>query len=60
MDKIITLKKAAAALGISVRRVQALCKAQRLGMKVGGRYLVTEKEVAAFIRQPAGNPRWKK
>jgi excisionase family DNA binding protein len=60
MDKFISVKDAAFALHISMRRVQALCKAGRLGAKVGGRYLITKKEVDLFIRRPAGNPKWTK
>lgn len=56
MDKFLSVKEAAAALNLSVRRVQVLCKAGRLGARIGGRYLITEKEVAAFIRLPAGRP----
>ena len=56
MDKFLSVKEAAAALSLSVRRVQVLCKAGRLGTRIGGRYLITEKEVTAFIRLPIGRP----
>jgi len=56
MDKYLSTKETAAALNISVRRVQVLCKSGRLGTLIGGRYLITDKDVKLFIRHPAGRP----
>lgn len=56
---LFTVKQAAQRLGVSVRRVQKLCEADRLGQKVGNTYIIPEDELRKFskIPRPAGRPK---
>jgi excisionase family DNA binding protein len=58
-QELLTPAQAAEELGLSVRRVQQLCRAGDLGTKVGGRYLITRSELERFKdsdRPGPGNP----
>jgi len=58
---ILDTAQVAGLLGLSVVRVQQFCKQGRLGALVGGRYLITRREVYRFakIARPAGNPQFR-
>ena len=56
----LTVKEAANALDVSIRRVQALIAAQKLtAQKLLGRYVVSKTSVVAYKRSPrkAGRPK---
>lgn len=58
---ILDTAQVAGLLGLSVVRVQQFCRQGRIGTMVGGRYLITRREVACFARiaRPAGNPQFR-
>ena len=45
---------------LSARRLQALCKQQRLGQKVGSRYVIDAAELRSFLAKPRSSGRPKK
>jgi excisionase family DNA binding protein len=49
--------EAAKRLGVTVRRVQKLCESGRLGIKVGGRYLITATQLDTYSPGPVGRPK---
>ena len=57
MDDLLSTRQAAAILNLSTRRVRQLCEGKRIGRKVGGAYVMTRRELAAFatIKRPCGN-----
>jgi len=58
---VITTKSAAAELGISVRRIQALISAGRLRAKrVGRDYLISPRALDAVRVRLPGRPGWQK
>jgi hypothetical protein len=55
---VVTTRQAANILGVSVRRVQQLCRSGRLGEKVGDRWLIGgDLEDFARIERPPGRPK---
>lgn len=58
--KLFDTKQAAKRLGISERRIRALCEAGRLGVQVAGRWVIMDNELQKFRSQPPGRPRRKK
>ena len=46
--KLYTCLEAAAALGVTDRRVRVLCRSGRLGRKHGRAWLITEKDLKAY------------
>lgn len=56
--KFLSTKQAAARLGVSTRRVCALCKQGRLGWRVGREWVIPEVQLARFAAIPrkAGRP----
>ena len=55
--KLLDTKEAGKKLGISKRRVRALCKGGRLGTQVAGTWVITEVELRAFKPHPSGLPK---
>ena len=55
--KFFDTKTAGKKLGISERRVRALCDAGRLGTQIAGRWVITEAELRAFKPRPTGRPK---
>ena len=55
--KLLDTRAAAKRLGVSERRIRALCKRGRLGRRIGSRWIIVEAEVKAFKRLPPGRPR---
>ena len=59
--KLLTTKEAAKILEISQRRVQALVTAGRLpAVKMGGVYLIKEKDLKLVVERKPGRPPVKK
>ena len=59
--KLLTTKEAAKILEISQRRVQALITAKRLpALKMGGVYLIKEKDLKLVAERKPGRPPVKK
>ena len=59
--KLFDTKKAGRKLGISERRVRALCEEGRLGTQISGCWVISEAELRAFKPRPTGRPEgWKK
>ena len=56
---LLSVAEAAERLGVSVVRVQQLCKAKRLGQLVGKVYVIPEEELKKFAKKPrpAGRPK---
>ena len=54
--KLFDTKKAGKKLGISERRVRALCEEGRLGTQLAGCWVITEVELRAFKPRPTGRP----
>ena len=52
LDRLYSVSQAARLLRLSERRVAQFCQAQRLGQRVGGRYIITGEELARFAKQP--------
>lgn len=50
----LTTHEAAVALGVSVRRVQKLCRDGRIGYRRGRQYYVPQSDIANFIRRGPG------
>ena len=51
--KVLNTEQAAERLGVSVRRVTALCLEGRLGQRFGPRrWMITETELATFAKKP--------
>ena len=58
---LMTTGQAGKRLGLSQRRVRALCDAGRLGTQVLGRWLITEAELRDFKPNPPGRQKgWRK
>lgn len=57
-ESLLTPTEAADMLDLSERRVQRLCQEGRLGIMVGGRYLIPKQQVERFRKIPrrAGRP----
>jgi excisionase family DNA binding protein len=56
--KLLSTTEAATHLGISKRRVLALISEGRLpALRVGGRFVVREKDLAAYRPLPTGRPK---
>jgi hypothetical protein len=55
--KLFDTKEAGARLGISERRVRALCDDGRLGTQIAGRWVITEAELRVFKPHPTGRPK---
>lgn len=55
----LTAKQAAERLGVDPSRVRVLCRSGRLGRKFGHIWLITDADVAAYLKagpKPAGRP----
>jgi len=57
---LLSTAEAAEVLGISERRVRALCQSGRMGRQVGGTWVITPKEVEANKVRKPGRPRREK
>ena len=57
--KLLSTAEAARRLGISERRIRFFCEHKRFGIRVGGRWVITEAELRTFKRHPKGRPRKK-
>jgi excisionase family DNA binding protein len=59
-SELLTVQQAAAALGVSRRRVSAMCKSGLLrATKHGPAWLIRREDLEAVPRRKAGNPRVK-
>jgi len=59
--QLLSVPEAAARLDLTPRRVRKFCVEGRLGQRVGGRWVITEDELAAFADapRPTGYPKGK-
>ena len=61
MDKLLTCKQAAKALGVNDSRVRQLILAGRLpAKKFGPMWLIREKDLSKVANRKVGNPNWVK
>ena len=60
VGKLFDTKTAAKRLKVSERRVRVFCEEGRLGMRLGGRWVITETELRAFKPNPSGWPKGRK
>ena len=58
--KLFDTKTAAERLKVSERRVRVFCEEGRLGMRLGGRWVMTGAELRTFRPQPSGWPKGRK
>ncbi len=59
--KLYDTKEAGKRLGISERRIRALCEEGRLGTQVSGCWVIAEAELRTFKPHPSGRPvGWRK
>lgn len=59
--ELLSIPEAAARLHLSTALLRRYCQQGRLGVKVGGRYVIPAAELEAFARQPrpTGYPKGK-
>ena len=50
------ITQAAEALRISERQLRRYCVRGDIGQKIGGVWVISEKEIKAFVRAPPGRP----
>jgi excisionase family DNA binding protein len=55
-EDLLSTAEAAEVMDVSRRRVQALCKEGRLGLKVGRAYVIPRAQAEAFEPNPVGRP----
>ena len=58
--KLFDTKTAAERLKVSERRVRVFCEEGRLGMRLGGRWVMTDAELRLFKPHPSGWPKGRK
>ena len=60
--ELLSPEQAAKELRLTPRRVRQFCKQGRIGQRVGGRYVITRRELNAFLSapRPTGRPQKEK
>lgn len=61
MTNLLSIPEAAARLGVSTALLRRYCKQGRLGVKVGGRWVIPTEQLDEFAKapRPAGYPKGK-
>ena len=59
--KYFTTEEAAILIGVSARRIRALCQSRRLGTRIGRDWAITQRQIDGFIElpRPPGRPKLK-